>query len=105
RCGDSRPLLSRCDRRSDLAWTTLKTPVVCSLFFAATLVQSFADPPIGLPPAGKLYQGFFYSAPTPGSHDANEHNVTAADVKQFEIALRTKTNWVYFSDNWFESRE
>jgi len=69
------------------------------------LVQSFADPPIGLPPAGKLYQGFFYSAPTPGSHDANEHNVTAADVKQFETALGTKTSWVYFSDNWFESRE
>src|SRR4051794_29443143 len=100
-----RALLSGRDRRADLAGTTLKTPIVCSLFLAAALAQSLGGRPIGPPPAGKLYQGFFYSAPTPGSHDANEHNVTAADVKQFETALGANTSWVYFSDNWFESRE
>lgn len=56
------------------------------------------------PPAGKLYQGFFFSAPTPGSDDANERNVSAADVARFETAIGKKTAWVYFSDNWFESR-
>jgi hypothetical protein len=25
-------------------------------------------------------------------------------VKRFETALKTKTSWIYFSDNWFESR-
>jgi hypothetical protein len=57
------------------------------------------------PSTGKFYLGFFYSAPTPGSDDANEHNVTAADVRKFEEALGIKTSWVYFSDNWFESRK
>lgn len=56
------------------------------------------------PPPGKLYQGFFYSAVAPESDDANEHNVTAADVREFEEATDSKTTWVYFSDNWFESR-
>ncbi len=40
----------------------------------------------------------------PDSDDANEHNVTPADVVRFEQAIGRKTSWVYFSDNWFESR-
>lgn len=56
------------------------------------------------PPPGKLYQGFFYSADTPGSDDANEHNVSASDVQQFEQVLGTSVSWVYFSANWFETR-
>ncbi len=56
------------------------------------------------PPAGKLYQGLFFSAPTPGSDDENEHNVTPGDVDVFEKAVGSKVIWVYFSDNWFESR-
>jgi hypothetical protein len=39
----------------------------------------------------------------PGSDDANEHNVTAADVRQFETAVGARVGWIYFSDNWFES--
>src|ERR1041384_597814 len=63
-----------------------------------------AAPGLAPPSPGKLYQGFFFSAPTLGSDDANEHNVTAADVLQFEQAVGKKTSWIYFSDNWFESR-
>ena len=59
---------------------------------------------MAIPPRGKLYQGFFYSALSPGSDDANEHNVTPADVARFEEAVGQKTAWIYFSDNWFESR-
>ena len=56
------------------------------------------------PPAGKLYQGFFCSAPDPATDDETEHNVTAADVARFEEAVGKKASWVYFSDNWCESR-
>ncbi len=56
------------------------------------------------PPFGKFYQGFFYSAPSVQGDDANEHNVIAADVLQFERVVGKKMIWVYFSDNWFESR-
>jgi len=56
------------------------------------------------PPPGKLYEGFFYSAVSPETDDASEHNVTPADVLQFEEVTGAKTTWVYFSDNWFESR-
>lgn len=52
----------------------------------------------------KLYQGFFFSAPSAGSDDANQHHVTAADVLRFEQAVGKKVSWVYFSEIWFESR-
>jgi Glycosyl hydrolase family 26 len=67
-------------------------------------VVSCAAVALAPPPPGKFYQGFFFSAPSPESDDANEHNVTAADVLQFEQAVGKKTSWVYFSDNWCESR-
>jgi hypothetical protein len=56
------------------------------------------------PPPGKFYQGFFFNASNPESDDENEHNVTAEDVRRFEQAVEKKTSWVYFSDNWCESR-
>jgi hypothetical protein len=73
-------------------------------FHAALPVASGTAIALAPPPPGKLYQGFFYSAVSPGTDDANEHNVTPADVVQFEQAIGQKTSWVYFSDNWFESR-
>ncbi len=56
--------------------------------------------PIAPPPAGKLYHGFFYDGPA-----LNEHDVTASDVTRYEDAVGKKTAWVFFSDNWFESRK
>jgi hypothetical protein len=58
---------------------------------------------IGVPPQGKFYQGLYFDEPAPGK-DPTEHDVTAADVTRFEKALETKTAWVYFSNNWSESR-
>ena len=55
------------------------------------------------PPPGKLYQGFYFDEPAAG-RDPTEHDVTAADVARFEQTLGTKTAWVFFSNNWFESR-
>ncbi|MEP7250620.1 MAG: glycosyl hydrolase [Spartobacteria bacterium] len=72
---------------------------------AVTLIVSVdAAVSVAPPPPGKLYQGFFFSAVSPLSDDANEHNVTPADVARYEEAIGEKTSWVYFSDNWFESR-
>src|ERR1043166_8558533 len=56
------------------------------------------------PPTGKLYQGLYFDEPQAG-HDPTEHDVIAADVTRFEETLGTKTAWVFFSNNWFESRK
>src|SRR5205823_11985629 len=59
---------------------------------------------IAPPPAGKLYHGRYFDEPA-GGHDPTEHDVTAADVARFEQTLGTKTAWVFFSNNWSESRK
>src|ERR1044071_1471291 len=58
---------------------------------------------IGTPPEGMLYQGLYFDEPAAG-RDPTEHDVIAPDVARFEKALGTKTVWVYFSNNWSESR-
>jgi len=70
--------------------------------FAASFARG--GPPIAPPPAGKLYQGLYFDEPAAG-RDPTEHDVTADNVAQFEQALGTKTAWVFFSHNWFESRK
>jgi len=72
---------------------------------AAIALLAEAQSGILPPPADKFYHGLFYSAPVPGSDDANEHNVTPEEVRKYEQSLGTKTSWVYFSNNWCESRE
>ncbi|MGH8101935.1 MAG: glycoside hydrolase family 26 protein, partial [Chthoniobacterales bacterium] len=37
-------------------------------------------------------------------HDPTEHDVTRADVARYEEVVGKKTAWVYFANNWFESR-
>jgi len=63
-----------------------------------------AAPQISPPAAGKLFQGLYFDEPA-AEHDPSEHDVTAADVARFEQTLGTKTAWVFFSNNWFESRK
>src|ERR1700741_3748985 len=74
---------------------------------ALAFIAAFSARGAGLiapPPAGKLYQGVYVDEPAPG-HDPTEHDVTAADVARFDETLGTKTAWVFFSNNWFESRQ
>ena len=71
--------------------------------FAAIVASSASAAPLAPPPAGKFYQGLYFDEPLPG-HDPTEHDVTPANVARFEEELGTKTAWVYFSHNWFESR-
>jgi hypothetical protein len=60
---------------------------------------------IATPPPGKLYHGFYWGGVGSDEHDPTEHDVTPSDVAAYEKAIGTKTAWVYFSNNWFESRE
>ncbi len=60
--------------------------------------------PIAPPLAGKLYHGVFYDGVGTDTHDPTEHDVTATDVEQYEATVGAKATWIYFSDNWFESR-
>ena len=81
-----------------LAW--LAVVFVCG---AATRVLSGAA--IAPPPEGKLYHGCYWGGVGTDTHDPSEHDVTAANVAEYEDAVGKRTAWVYFSDNWFESRK
>lgn len=59
---------------------------------------------LDLPPTGKIYHGFYFNRPGTDDYDPSEHDVTAEDVARYEQAVGKRTAWVYFSDNWFESR-
>jgi hypothetical protein len=60
---------------------------------------------IAPPPLGKLYHGFYWDGVGTDAHDPTEHDVTLQDVTRYEQAVGRKTAWIYFSDNWFESRK
>jgi hypothetical protein len=56
------------------------------------------------PPSGKLYHGFYWGGVGTDEHDPTEHDLTPADVTRYEQAVGKRAAWIYFSDNWFESR-
>jgi hypothetical protein len=70
---------------------------------AATLHAQGA--PVLVPPTGKLYHGFYWGGVGSDTHDPTEHDVTPNDVTHYERAVGKQTAWIYFSDNWFESRK
>ena len=57
------------------------------------------------PPAGKLYHGCYWGGVGTDTHDPSEHDVTPADVGRYERAVGKKSAWIYYSNNWFESRK
>src|SRR5690349_8091312 len=75
------------------------------LLWGALIARVHAAPPIASPPPGKLYHGFYWGGVGTDTHDPTEHDVTSADVSRYEAAVGTKTAWIYFSNNWFESRK
>jgi Glycosyl hydrolase family 26 len=60
--------------------------------------------PVAVPPAGKLYHGFYWGGVGTDRHDPTEHDVTPADVARYEKAVGKQVAWIYFSDNWFQTR-
>ena len=61
--------------------------------------------PVAPPSPGKLYHGFYFGGIGTDTHDPTEHDVTPQDVERYEETVGTKAAWIYFSDNWFESRK
>ena len=78
--------------------------VFLAAFFAGIALLNAGQPRIPPPPAGKLYHGFYWGGVGTDTHDPTEHDVTGRDVDGYEEAVAARTAWVYFSDNWFESR-
>ncbi len=78
--------------------------VFCLILGLSFGVSSFAASVLA-PPSGKLYQGFYWGGVGTDTHDPTEHDVTEADVVRYEQAVGAKISWVFFSNNWFESRE
>ena len=76
------------------------TRVLCGFVIAVICIARAGADPIAVPPSGKLYHGFYYDGPA-----LNEHDVTPQDVAKYENAVGKKTAWIFFSDNWFESRK
>jgi len=60
---------------------------------------------IAVPPAGKLYHGLYWGGVGTDEHDPTEHDVTLNDVARYEQAVGKQAAWIYFANNWFESRK
>jgi Glycosyl hydrolase family 26 len=70
---------------------------------AATL--NAHDLRVAVPTAGKLYHGLYWGGVGTDEHDPTEHDITPNDVAQYERAVGKQTAWIYFANNWFESRK
>jgi uncharacterized protein (TIGR01370 family) len=69
---------------------------------APTSPQTKADPlqRIAPPPAGKIYHGVY-----PGGPSGEEDDFTLTDLRQYEQLVGHRVAWVYFSNNWYRSRQ
>jgi len=87
--------------------STLIRKIVCrSLLALFCIAQAYAQAAqVAVPPAGKLYHGFYWGGVGTDEHDPTEHDVTPGDVARYEQAVGKQAAWIYFSDNWFESRK
>jgi glycosyl hydrolase family 26 len=78
--------------------------ILLLLSAAISIASAHAAQRIVPPPPGNLYQGLYFDEP-PAGRDPTEHDITPENVARFEKTLGTKTAWIFFSDNWSESRE
>src|SRR5258707_15681560 len=76
--------------------------ILCFVFLFAFLGMMEAGTPAQkvCVPKGKLYGGVF-----PGGKRGTEDDITPADVDIYEKTVGQKAAWVYFSNNWYNSRE
>jgi hypothetical protein len=79
---------------------------LCRSLLALCFVAPVQAESTGIAPPSprKLYHGFYWGGAGTDTHDPTEHDVTPEDVARYEKAVGAKTAWIYFSDNWFESR-
>jgi hypothetical protein len=79
--------------------------ILLATFFSCVVALHAESPRILVPPPGKLYHGCYWGGVGTDTHDPSEHDVTPTDVARYEQAVGANTAWVYFSNNWFESRK
>jgi Glycosyl hydrolase family 26 len=82
----------------------VKVSCLSLLSFLCAVHLRAESPRLAPPPSGKLYHGLYWGGVGTDTHDPSEHDVTPTDVTRYEQAVGKKTAWIYFSDNWFESR-
>jgi Glycosyl hydrolase family 26 len=92
-------------RQWRIAATFLPVKIFLAAVFGCVSIALAKSPRILPPPAGKLYHGCYWGGVGTDTHDPTEHDVTAQDVKRYEETVGAKTAWIYFSNNWFESRK
>ena len=95
-------------RRSQTAATVNRVKkFFCLSLLGALLVPAISGktPHVYPSPLGRLYHGFYWGGVGTDTHDPTEHDVTSEDIARYEEAVGAKTAWIYFSDNWFESRK
>ncbi len=76
-------------------WSRIAWLVVCTgLVWAAKPVHV-----VRVPPPGKFYHGVF-----PGGTNGMGGDIRPADVERYQKAAGKRVAWVYFCNNWYESR-
>jgi hypothetical protein len=78
----------------------LLATLTCALVIKTLGAQTETDTQKVCAVKGKLYHGVF-----PGGKTGAEDDITPADVDIYEKTVGQKVAWVYFSNNWYKSRE
>ena len=92
-------------------WQTNRAPYSCPvkviLLLVATCVATSQAQGIRVAPpsSGELYHGLYWGGVGTDEHDPTEHDVTPSDVGHYEQAVGRQATWIYFANNWFESRK
>ena len=92
-------------------WQTKRLSYSCAvrgfslLLLICAVTLNARDVPVANPPAGKLYHGLYWGGVGTDEHDPTEHDVTPSDVVRYEQSVGKQTAWIYFANNWFESRK
>jgi len=92
-------------------WPAKRLPYSCAVKAIRLLLVTCAatlhaqDVHVAVPPAGKLYHGLYWGGVGTDEHDPTEHDVTPNDVARYEQAVGIQAAWIYFANNWFESRK
>jgi len=74
-------------------------PQIGSLQYSLVTASPTPQPLIPTPPAGFFYHGVY-----PGGVSGEESDLTITDLHSYEQAAGKSVTWVYFSNNWYESR-
>ncbi len=89
---------SSVSRRTSRDHSTI-APQIGSLQYSLVTASPTPPPLIPTPPAGFSYHGVY-----PGGVSGEESDLTITDLHSYEQAAGKSVTWVYFSNNWYESR-